>query len=198
MNKNIDWEKIIDNFNGFEKLAVRFIKSKHKNIKWEKTSQTRDGNADAIAIVMGFQANETQPTQWWMEAKYSTRVKRLTRYRIDSTIVSAIHDGMVERVVFVTNVMIDAKTISDITETLRCSSRCQEVEFYTKNSLEYWLLTNPDIYTDFFQHEDGFQPILSDDFIVSQEITYYDAVSNLMIFKEPQSTVYKGLHRVGI
>ena len=192
MNKNIDWEKIIDNFNGFEKLAVRFIKSKHKNIKWEKTSQTRDGNADAIAIVMGFQANETQPTQWWMEAKYSTRVKRLTRYRIDSTIVSAIHDGMVERVVFVTNVMIDAKTISDITETLRCSSRCQEVEFYTKNSLEYWLLTNPDIYTDFFQHEDGFQPILSDDFIVSQEITYYDAVSNLMIFKEPQRELIIG------
>ncbi|MBQ4123147.1 hypothetical protein IJD44_05435 [bacterium] len=192
MNKNIDWEKIIDNFNGFEKLAVQYIKSKHKNIKWKKTSQTRDGNADAIAIVMGFQANETQPTQWWMEAKYSTCVNRLTRYRIDSTVVSAIHDGLVERIIFVTNVVIDAKTISDITETLRCSSRCQEVEFYTKNSLEYWLLTNPDIYTDFFQHEDGFKPILSDDFIVSQEITYYDSFSNLTIFKEPQRELIMG------
>lgn len=192
MNKNIDWEKIIDDFSGFEKLAVQFIKSKHQNIKWEKTSQTRDGNADAIAIVMGFQTNENQPPQWWMEAKYSTCMKRLTRYRIDSTVVSAIHDGTVEKVIFVTNVTIDAKTISDITETLRCSSRCQEVEFYTKSSLEYWLLTNPDIYANFFQYEDGFLPILSDDFIVSQEITYYDATSNLTIFKEPQKELIIG------
>lgn len=192
MNKNIDWKKIIDNFNGFEKLAVQFVKSRHKNIDWEKTSQTRDGNADAIALVMGFQANESQPTQWWMEAKYSTCVRRLTRYRIDSTVVSAIHDGMVEKVIFVTNVTIDAKTISDITETLQCSSRCKEVEFYTKNSLEYWLLTNPNIYTEFFQHEDGFQPILLDDFIVSQEIEFYDVTSNITIFKEPQRELLLG------
>lgn len=191
MSKNINWEEIIDNFNGFEKLAIEFIKSKY-NIGWKRTSATRDGNADAIAIVMGYQAEINQPVQWWMEAKYSTSTKRLTRYRIDSTVVSAIHDGMVERVVFVTNVEVDAKTISDITETLQCSSRCQDVEFYTKYSLEYWLLTHPNIYTDFFKHENGNQPILSDEFIVSQEITYYDVTSSIMMFKEPQRELIIG------
>lgn len=192
MGRNIDWEKIIGDYNGFEKLAVQFIMSKYKNTTWKQTSKTRDGNADAIAIVMGYQAAENQAVQWWMEAKYSTSFKRLTRYRIDSTVVSAIHDGTVERVVFVTNIEIDAKTISDITETLRCSSQCQEVEFFTKYSLEYWLLTHPDIYDRFFENEDGLKPILLDDFIVSQEITYYDAASNLMIFKEPKRELFIG------
>ena len=58
--------------------------------------------------------------------------------------------------------------------------------------MEYWLLTNPNIYTEFFQHEDSFQPTLLDDFIVSQEIVYYDVTSNITIFKEPQRELILG------
>lgn len=192
MSKNVDWEKIIDSFQGFEKLAVEFINYKNKNVNWKRTSQTRDGNTDAVAIIMGYQSNEKQPMQWWMEAKYSTSVKRLTRYRIDSTVVSAILDGTVEKVVFITNIAIDTKTISDITETLMCSSPCKAVEFYTKYTLEYWLLTHLDIYNKFFEHNKDALPVLLDDFIISQEITYYNVMSNLTLFKEPQRELIIG------
>lgn len=192
MGKNINWEKITDSFRGFEKLAVEFIGSKYTNIDWKHTSETRDGNTDAIAIIMGYQSDENQPAQWWMEAKYSNSVSRLTRYRIDSTVVSAILEGTVEKVVFVTNIAIDTKTISDITEALRSASRCKEVEFYTKYSLEYWLLKHTDIYADFFQLENDELPMLTDEFIVSQEITYYNSVSDLMAFKEPQRELIIG------
>lgn len=185
MKQNINWENIIDNFHGFERLAVRFINSKYKNVRWESTPATRDGNTDAVAIIMGYQPHDNQPTQWWMEAKYSHSVKQLTRYRIDSTVVSAILDGSVEKVVFITNIEVDAKTISDITEALKCSSCCKEVEFYTKYSLEYWLLTHPDIYMDFFKSDNQAPLALSNDFIVSQEISYYNAISEVMAFRDP-------------
>lgn len=192
MRENIDWEKIRDGFRGFEKLAVEFVSFKYKNVNWEDTAPTRDGNTDAIAIIMGYQLLENQPAQWWMEAKYSNSTQRLTRYRIDSTVVSAILDGTVEKVVFVTNITVDAKTISDITETLRSSSRCKEVEFYTKYSLEYWLLTHAEIYVKYFEHKNNVLPVLVNDFIVSQEITYYDSVSNVLAFKEPRNELIIG------
>lgn len=185
MKQNINWENIIDNFHGFEKLAVKFIHSKYKNVSWKSTPATRDGNTDAVAIIMGYQLHENQPIQWWMEAKYSHSIKQLTRYRIDSTVVSAILDGSVEKVVFITNIEVDAKTISDITEALKRSSCCKEVEFYTKYSLEYWLLTHPDIYLDFFKSDNQIPPMLSNDFIVSQEISYYNAISEVMAFRDP-------------
>lgn len=185
MNNNINWENIIDGFQGFEKLAVQFLNDVYVNINWTQTSSTRDGNKDGVAVIMGYQSYKNTPTYWWMEAKYSQSFERLSRYRIDATVVSAILEGNVDKVVFVTNIIIDTKTMSDITEALKYTACCTEVEFYTKYSLEYWLLQSPEIYKSFFSACRENIPTLVDDYIVSQEIVYYRPLAQYLAFIEP-------------
>ena len=192
MRNCFPWDKLIDDFHGFEELAVEFLKSKYKGINWMQTQPTRDGNTDAVAIVMGYQAKEKSPVQWWMEAKYSNTNKRLSRYRIDSTVVSAIIDGNVHKVAFVTNIEIDTKTMADIAEALKHSTNCTDVEFYTKYSLEYWLLTNLKFYDKFFGNYKHSLPILVDEYIISQDITYYNVLTEHLSFKEPQQELVIG------
>ena len=127
---NINWSRIIDGFNGFEKLAVEFVKENEprRGCEWKHTKNTRDGNHDAIlskefskqikpefAIFVGYADNADI---WWMEAKYSSDLnsknKVISRYRLDATIVSAILSCSVSKIVFVTNLEIASKTISDM------------------------------------------------------------------------------------
>lgn len=185
MNNNINWENVIDGFQGFEKLAVQFLNDIYVNMGWTQTSLTRDGNKDGVAVVMGYQSYKNRPTYWWMEAKYSQSLERLSRYRIDATIVSAILEGNVDKVIFVTNIIIDTKTMSDIAEALKYTACCTEVEFYTKYSLEYWLLQSPKIYKSFFAVCNENIPTLADDYIISQEIVYYRPLAQHLSFIEP-------------
>ena len=53
MNNNINWENVIDGFQGFEKLAVQFLNDIYVNMGWTQTSLTRDGNKDGVRVVMG-------------------------------------------------------------------------------------------------------------------------------------------------
>jgi len=85
-----------------------------------------------------------------MEAKYSTERVKLTRYRLDATVVSALLKGNVEKVIFITNIYIDAKVMLDVRNALLQTKMCREVVFYTGDSLEYWLYQNPDIYQKYF------------------------------------------------
>ena len=79
----IDWTKIKNGFQGFENLAVEFVKeheSKNGNF-WSKTKSTRDKNHDAISVkevpykkradVAVFVGYSDNINVWWMEAKYS-------------------------------------------------------------------------------------------------------------------------------
>lgn len=112
---NINWSRIIDGFNGFEKLAVEFVKENEprRGCEWKHTKNTRDGNHDAIlskefskqikpefAIFVGYADNADI---WWMEAKYSSDLnsknKVISRYRLDATIVSAILSCSVSKIV---------------------------------------------------------------------------------------------------
>lgn len=95
----IAWRKIEGGFRGFEKLARLFVEEQFPNPSWKKTGETRDGNTDAIAYVFGYQSNERERVQWWMEAKYSTEQTLVTRYRLDATVVSAILAGNVKKVI---------------------------------------------------------------------------------------------------
>lgn len=187
MKQKIEWEKIKDGFSGFEKLACKYVEMNFPNPNWKPTSVTRDGNKDAVAIFLGYKGNESSEEKWWMEAKYSTSADVLSRYRLDATIVSAILEKNVTKVIFVTNVIINAKIINDIRNALYNSIQCEDVSFCTKYSLEYWLSKNINIYKDFF---DVSKNIISldieyPDLFVMSEIEYYSEISNILAFREP-------------
>lgn len=194
----IAWGKIKDGFRGFERLALLFAKDQFENPSWKKTSETRDGNKDAIAYVFGYQSNEKHKAQWWMEAKYSTEQTLVTRYRLDATIVSAILDGNVKKVIFVTNIAIRAKTIIDIRNALTKSTSCRDILFCTKPVLENWLCKNPDTYRDFFPPlAPGEALEQSETLYLTQEIDFYPQSSEPVAFAEPCKILYGNNRYVG-
>lgn len=153
MTFNIKWETIENGFRGFEKLAYEYVADILPNKTWKRTQETRDGNKDACAIFMGYQPIGSEPTQWWMEAKYSEKSKNITRYRLDNTLVSAILEKNVSKVIFVTNISIKPKTIMDIRNALSTAIHCNDVQFATRYTLGWWLLKNPDIYNKYFKEK---------------------------------------------
>lgn len=159
----LDWKCIKNGYKGFEKLAVTFVNSivKTKSKKWEKTKDTRDKNHDAVRIFEKSDFWETTSLYigyaidndiWWMEAKYSgSNSGKIPRYRLDATIVSALSKNTVSKIVFVTNLDISSKAVSDIRKAIKNNSICKEVRFYTKPHLEHWLLQdNYSIFKDYF------------------------------------------------
>lgn len=194
----IAWGEIKDGFRGFERLALTFAKSQFKNPSWKKTNETRDGNKDAIAYVFGYKSHEMEQAQWWMEAKYSTEQTIVTRYRLDATIVSAILQGNVKKIIFITNIAIRAKTIIDIRNALTKATSCQDVVFCTKPILENWLCGNSLIYQEFFP------PLAIGDILkrteslyLTQEIAFYPLSSNSIVFAEPCKVLYCNNHYIG-
>lgn len=182
----IAWGEIKGGFRGFEKLALEFVKKQFKNPSWKKTSETRDGNKDAVAYVFGYCSNKEQQAQWWMEAKYSTEQTLVTRYRLDATIVSAILNGNVKKVIFITNIGIRAKTIIDIRKALTKSTSCRDVLFCTRPILESWLCKNPSIYKDFFPPLALGETLKqSEALYLTQEIDFYHQSADSVIFAEP-------------
>lgn len=194
----IDWEKIKGGFRGFEKLALLFIKKQFRNTSWEKTSETRDGNKDAVAYVFGYRSEKNQQTEWWMEAKYSTKQTVVTRYRLDATVVSAILNGNVKKVIFVTNISVRAKTVIDIRNALTKSTGCSDVTFCTKPVLENWICKNICICKDFFPGLNTYEKLKpSEEMFVTQEIDFYNKSSNSVMFAEPCKNLYNNNHYVG-
>lgn len=194
----VNWSDLKGGFRGFEKLALVFVKSEYKNSTWEKTGETRDGNKDATAYIFGYKSNDNEKAQWWMEAKYSTSKNLVTRYRLDATIVSAILQGNVNKIIFVTNIAIRAKTIIDIRTALTKATSCNDVAFCTKPILENWLCRNPKIY------EKEFKSIPSGDFLtqterlyLTQEIDFYPISYNPIAFTEPSNTLRCNNHYIG-
>lgn len=192
MKLKVEWEKIKHGFSGFEKLACKYVEMNFKNSTWKPTKATRDGNKDAVAVFLGYKGSELSKEKWWMEAKYSTSADILSRYRLDATIVSAILAKNVTKVIFVTNIMVNAKIINDIRNALYKSIQCNDVSFCTKYSLEYWLSENIDIYKDFFDVSSGdiSFDIKCQDLFVTSEIEYYSEISNILAFREPLRELY--------
>ena len=186
----VEWNKIKDGFHGFEKLAKDFVQDRYRNVTWKATGETRDGNKDAIALILGFHS-ENQKQEWWMEAKYSESNKKLSRYRLDATIVSAILKATVSKIVFVTNIIISAKTITDIRMALKKSLNCEQVEFYSRYSLEYWLVSAPELYRKYFNVSENDEVNLDKpDMFVIQELEYFSKSASHSIFKEPMRELF--------
>lgn len=191
---NINWEEIKDGFRGFEKLALEYVKNNFKNPTWEKTKETRDGNKDAIAYIFGYKSTNNEGVQWWMEAKYSTERIYTNRYRLDATIVSAILEDNIEKVIFVTNTIIRSKTITDIRTALLKSTNCKSVEFCTKYALEYWLTQNIDIYRCYFKMSNNISIKTSEynHCFLTQEMEFYENSSNRIAFIESAKELFVG------
>ncbi len=176
----IDWSKIKNGAKGFEDLAREYIKDvfNFPKGKWKKTPNTHDGNKDAYTIIIGFHPALHENEVWWMEAKYSNESTYLSRFKLDATIVSSIFNRYVKKIIFVTNIDIKAKVISDIRTALYMGTSCKEVHFCTQNALEYWLRIHPSIYEKFFELPLTEASIIPDLFI-SEDISIY-SVSNIM------------------
>lgn len=184
---SVQWDKIKRGYKGFENLATKYVEINYPNPAWKKTKDTRDGNKDATAIFCGYQKNGWSEEKWWMEAKYSVKTDMMTRYRLDSTIVSAILEKNINRIIFVTNIAIRAKTINDIRSAIFNAIQCDDVIFVTKFTLEYWLSMNPQLYRKYFVC-----PSCNEELIISmptnviiQNIDFYSEISNKLVFKEP-------------
>ncbi len=182
MKNALDWRKIKGGFSGFEKLAFLYVKKNFKNSSWGETSKTRDGNKDAVAVVVGYQSDAIKEQQWWMEAKYSNETINLTRYRLDATIVSAILEKNVTKIIFITNVIIKPKTIADLRMSLSLATGYDDIKFVCKYDLEYWLFQNQQYMPQFFEPEDCIFD-LPELFIINHAEYYYSAME-VLTFKE--------------
>ena len=188
MKYKINWEKINNNYKGFESLAVKYVQMEY-DPNFTPTGDTRDGNKDAVSekeiytIILGYQASPNASEEWWMEAKYSESKEIIPRYRMDATLVSAILKGNVGRIIFVTNMNIQSQTITDIRQAIIGATVCKEVYFCTRHILEYWLYQNPDILSEFFSDYKN-EDIDLDDLILIDNLKYYSAPEINYVFKE--------------
>ena len=145
--------------NNFELLAVEIVKQ-ITNVKWEHTKWAADFNHDAYALVSLYRDNNK--SKWWLEAKYSysNDSKKITRYRLDATIVSKLLEeksqsteggkAAVSKIFFFTNTIIPWKVKSDISNALRMmKKRCTAV-FYEREDIEFWLHCHKDVYEKYF------------------------------------------------
>lgn len=183
--KSFNWADIERGFKGFEDLAFDYVKKEFPpSDEWQQTQYTQDGNRDGYSIVFGFRPHDFSPEEWWMEAKYSLEKKKLSRYRLDSTIVSAAIHGNVSKIIFVTNISISAKTIVDIRSALKQALNCREVHFCMKQTLEYWLTQNPNVFMQYFPDTD-ISTISVSPIFLSEEIDFYSDQKIGISFSEP-------------
>lgn len=191
MENTLNWGKIKGGFSGFESLAFLYVKKNFRNSSWEETSKTRDGNKDGVAVIVGYQSDAIENQQWWMEAKYSNKTVNLTRYRLDATIVSAILEQNVAKIIFVTNVLIKPKTVADLRMTLSLATGYDDINFICKYDLEYWLFQNPQYMSQFFDPEDCIFN-LPELFIINCAEYYYSSME-VLAFKESLQFLQKDI-----
>lgn len=193
MKYRINWSNIEDGHKGFEKLAVRYVQCNYDS-RFKHTGDTRDGNKDArlvrgeYTIVLGYQQAEHLAEEWWMEAKFSETKERITRYRLDATLVSAILNGTVGRIIFVTNINVDTQTVNDIRQAIICTTYCKEVDFCTRDYLEYWLYQNPKILEEFFSDYHG-ESIELPNLMLIEQMDLFSVDKSNLVFRESLSVL---------
>ncbi len=149
-----------DNYrhNNFELLAVEIV-NQITNVRWKHTEWSADFNHDAYALVSLYRDNKKK---WWLEAKYSysNDSKKITRYRLDATIVSKLLEeksqsteggnATVIKIFFFTNAVIPWKVKSDISNALQSMKRRCSAVFYEREDIEFWLYCHKDVHKKYF------------------------------------------------
>ncbi len=185
----IIWKNLKNNQQGkgFEKLAIEYLKDNFPG-NWEQTQTTRDGNKDAVSIVY---LNKED----WAEAKY-TKNKKLSRYRLDATIVSAIIQNNVMSIIFITNSQIENKIQDNIKIALNNAMGDRfKVYFRTKDDIEYWLFNNPQIFNKYFTDSAIQLKSLKNTFKnirVTSGISFYPAIKQSVSYCESLDSLILG------
>lgn len=193
MGYKINWNKIKGGYRGFEKLAVSYVQKEIEN-NFKPTVSTRDGNKDAIykkdkcTIILGYQAMPSSDIEWWMEAKYSESKADISRYKIDATLVSAILKRNVERIIIVTNMNVSSQVANDIRQAIIGTTVCNQVNFCTRNTLEFWLYQNIDILADFFLDYNG-DKVELESLMIVENIKYFTCQDICYSYKEDLQTL---------
>lgn len=178
----------------FEEIAFDYVEDNYSQYRWKKTPMTCDGNRDAYAIISVFSSTQRE-MEIWMEAKFSTKSKRLSRFVIDKTIVSALCNGRVQEVFFVTNLLV----LPRVKEQVLCALgydgfRYQDVHFCTKYDLEIWLTASEKGQATFkrFFNGQNIDSIAIKEIAVLGEPSFYEASSNPHLYLEPLSVLNPG------
>ncbi len=137
--------------NNFERMALKFIKHYTSNESWEHTQITHDNNHDGFMIISCYQRGSEEH---WVEAKYTYTNKTITRYKLDSTVVSAlISNHNVSHIYFVSNSIFPSDVRSDLRIAVSRSNNVNTIEFFDKKALEIWLASDVEYIKEFFTQE---------------------------------------------
>lgn len=198
--KPFPWEKLISDkdHNGgqsFEEIALGYVESNYHQYNWKKTQQTRDGNRDAYAVISLFSTQQTE-AEAWMEAKFSIKNEKMSRYTIDKTIVSALCEGNVSKLFFVTNMLINGSVKKQVLSALKVDGfGYNDVHFCTKYNLETWLTNDPEGLRLFCHYFKGCQPnkYQIDRIRILGDPSFFDAHLHNYLFSEPITALRVGL-----
>ena len=194
--KSFPWNMLINvnDPNGgqsFEEIAFGYVESNFSQYCWKKTPQTRDGNKDAYAVISLFSTHQGA-AEVWMEAKFSVKRKNMSRYTVDKTIVSALSEGNVSKLFFVTNMLVNQRVRKQLLSALKIDGfEYNDVHFCTKYDLEVWLSNTPIGKTFFDRYFSG---CCSDDYQLNHikilgSPAFYDANLHNYLFPEPLSVL---------
>lgn len=197
------WEKLLNDkdHNGgqsFEEIALGYVESNYHQYNWEKTQRTHDGNRDAYAVLSLFSAQESE-AEAWMEAKFSIRNRTMSRYTIDKTIVSALCEGNVSELFFVTNMLINTSVKKQVLSALKVDGfGYKDVHFCAKYDLETWL-TNDSEGMRLFSH--FFKGCLPNEYRINRikilgDPSFFDAHLHNFLFSEPITALRVGLEYI--
>lgn len=179
----------------FEDIAFSYVEATYSDFNWRKTKNTRDGNKDAYAIISIFSIKQIE-AEVWMEAKFSLKKKAMSRYTIDNTIVSALSNGSVSELFFVTNMLVNHRVREQALSALKNDGfDYRHVHFCTKYDLEIWLTNTKEGLVLFSKH---FKDYRAEDYLVSDltvlgSPSFYDPKMNDVLFPEPLPVLRNGL-----
>lgn len=194
--KSFPWNMLINinDPNGgqsFEEIAFGYVESNFNQYSWKKTPQTRDGNKDAYAVISLFSTHQGT-AEVWMEAKFSIKRKNMSRYTVDKTIVSALSEGNVSKLFFVTNMLVNQRVRKQLLSALKIDGfGYNDIHFCTKYDLEVWLSNTPKGKAFFDRY---FLGCCSDDYQLNHikilgSPAFYDANLHNYLFPEPLSVL---------
>lgn len=172
----IDWNKI--NNKAFENLAFDYISCNYKDLKWEKTKLTRDGNKYGK---YDYLAPLDVTIKYWYEAKYSkNKNKSIPKSHLDSTLVSCLLDGKVVMLAFITNAYIS----EDYRRRANIFSKQQnnlQIIYINGEELEEWLFNNPEYEYKYFSVNSAEKQELLNTIEKACFLQHYDMVGNNFI-----------------
>ena len=134
----------------FEDLAKKYLEDKYPGDGWILLPRSGDGNRDLEAITTIQVFGEQVESKQWVEAKYTKSGKRsLSKGQLDPTVVSALLDGSVRALMFLTNSRYTDSYILRAQRVLHGKLQ-GGVRFVDREHLEAWLDGKPTIVSSYF------------------------------------------------